>query len=103
MSRTRRTSVDLCWSLEKSIHCKAWLPKSVRILPEDYIPLRHAKTCTRFREHLLRKSHDCHKVLGNLLLFKCVTCKNRIVTFHPDHQLVEELTMTRTYPNGVAE
>ena len=79
------------------------IPLIVHIVPEDYVLLRHAKTRTRFREHLLRKVHDCQKVLGNLLLFKCVVCKNRLVAFHPDHQPSEELAITRTYPNAVAE
>ena len=98
-----RKPTDTSWSLEKNIVRDVPLPKTVHIVPEDYTPLRHAKTRTRFREHLLRKAHDRHKVLGNLLLFKCVTCKNRIVAFHPDHQPLEELTITRTYPNAVAE
>ena len=89
--------------IDKSVATNVSLSKTVHIVPEDYVPLRHAKTRTRFREHLLRKVHDCHKVQGNLVLFKCVTCKHRIVAFHPDHQPKEELTMTRTYPNAVAE
>ena len=98
-----RKSVDASWSLEKSVARDVPLPVTVCIVPEDYVSLRHAKTRARFREHLLRKVHDCHKVLGNLLLFKCIVCKNRLVAFHPEHQPAEELSITRTYPNAVAE
>ena len=98
-----RPSPDSPWTFVKSLTADATLPVSVRIVPEDYVPLRHAKTRTRFREHLLEQVHKCHKVLGNLVLFKCVICKNRIVTFHPDHQPSEPLVMMKTYPNAVAE
>ena len=43
---------------------KKTVPKKILIVPEDFIPLRHAKTRTRFREHMLRRVHDCHNVLG---------------------------------------
>ena len=98
-----RISPDRPWTFLKSLRPDSTLPTSVQIVPEDYVPLRHAKTRTRFREHLLRCVHDCHKVLGNLVLFKCVVCKNRLVTFHPDHQPSEQLTVTRTYLNAVEE
>ena len=98
-----RRSPDSPWTFVKSMAADVTLPMSVRIVPEDYVPLRHAKTRTRFREHLLKQVHECHKVLGNLVLFKCVICKNRIVTFHPDHQPSEPLAMMKTYPNAVAE
>ena len=91
------------WTFDKSFKASALLPTRVYIIPEDHVPLRHAKTRTRFRQHLLRCVHNCHKVLGNLVLFKCVVCKNRLVAFHPDHQPAEQLTVTKTYVNAVAE
>ena len=84
-----RCSADNPWTFAKSVATslavEVSVPLSVRIVPEYYVPLRHAKTRTRFREHLLRQVHECHKVLGNLVLFKCVVCKHRLVAFRPDH------------------
>ena len=98
-----RKSPETSWSFSKSqAKDEDSIPLKVHIVPEDYVPLRYAKTRTRFREYLLRKVHNCHKVLGNLLLFKCLICKNRLIAFHPDHQPSEELIMTKTYPNAVA-
>ena len=98
-----RCSPDSPWTFAESMAADVTLPMSVRIVPEDHVPLRHAKTRTRFREQLLRQVHECHKVLGNLVLFKCVVCKHRLVAFHPDHQPSEPLAMMKTYPNAVAE
>ena len=91
------------WTFYKSFQEEVVEPKYVYIIPEDHVPLSHAKTRTRFREHLLRCVHNCHKVLGNLVLFECVVCKNRLVAFHPDHQPSEQLTVTKTYVNAVSE
>ena len=91
------------WTFDKSLQEHVLVPRCVHIIPEDHVPLRHAKTGTRFRQHLLQCVHNCHKVLGNLVLFKCVVCKNRLVTFHPDHQPPEQLTVTKTYVNAVSE
>ena len=45
--------------------------------------------------------HACHRVLGNLVLFKCTTCKNRFVTYHPKHEPEMDLDVTAAYPNKV--
>ena len=91
-----RSPTSSQWIFEKSFKDNVPLPRCVHIIPEDHVPLRHAKTRTRFRQHLLKCVHNCHKVLGNLVLFKCVVCKNRLVAFHPDHQPAEQLTVTKT-------
>ena len=78
-----REAVNAPWTLEKSAADDVPLPASVRIVPEDSVPLRHAKTRTRFREHLLRKVHDCHKVLGNLLLSNVLSVKIASSSFTP--------------------
>ena len=75
----------------------------MRIVPEETLPLRVAKTRTRFREHVLRRVHACHKVWGNLVLFKCRVCKNRLVVFHPKHEPEMALDVVAAYPNKVHE
>ena len=98
-----RCSADNPWTFAKSLRADETLPLSIHIVPEDHVSLRHAKTRTRFREHLLRQFHECHTVLGNLILFKCIVCKHRLVAFHPEHQPSEPLVMMKTYPNAIAE
>ena len=65
-----RCSADNPWTFAKSLRADETLPLSIHIVPEDHVSLRHAKTRTRFREHLLRQVHECHKVLGNLISFQ---------------------------------
>ncbi len=79
------------------------LPEQVEAVPEEFVPLRLAKTRTRFREDLLRRVHECHNILGNLVLFKCRICKNRFVAFHPDHEPEPKMSLRilATYPNQV--
>ena len=63
-----RGARDSPWKFVKGVPSDAVVPVSVRIVPEEYLPPRNAKTRTHFREHLLRQVHKCHKVLGNLVL-----------------------------------
>ena len=91
------------WDNRGSQDAAAPFPAVVRIIPEELLPLRVAKTRTHLREHLLRRVHACHKVKGNLLLFKCKTCKERFITFHPKHVPEMPLNVLATYPNKVAK
>ena len=91
------------WRLETALRSSNAYPRNVLILPKDKVPLRVAKTRTHFREDLLRCMHACHKVLGNLVLFTCVVCKNRLVAFHPMHQPDIDLDVVKSYRNEVAE
>jgi len=91
------------WDASENSHAAGLIPAVVRIIPEELLPLRVAKTRTHLREHLLRRVHACHKVKGNLLLFKCTTCKERFITFHPKHVPEMPLNVLATYPNNVAK
>ena len=101
--RYTRSAGETIWTVVSADADEANLPRKALIVPEELVPLRLAKTRTRFREHLLRRMHSCHKVLGNLVLFKCVVCKNRFPTFHPTVLPEMALDVFASYPHRVHE
>lgn len=97
-----RSAPESPWRLVKSLARDATLSVSVHIVPEDYVPPTPYQNSNAFPRAFVATSDKSHKVLGNLVLFKRIICKNRLLAFHPDHQPSEQLTMTKTYPNAVA-
>jgi hypothetical protein len=83
----------------------AWLARDTarvfRISLEESVPLRQPKAQVEFNLDMLHRVRDCHKVLGNAVLFKCNTCNNRFVTWHPDHKPSVELDVRKGYSNEV--
>ena len=92
-----RCAPDIPWTLANSLAADITLPVSVRIVPEDYAPVRYSKTRTCFRGHLLRQVHHCHRVLGNLVLSNVFANKPRrfpsrppaVRATHPDEDIPE--------------
>ena len=72
-----------------------------RIVLEESVPLRQPKAQVEFNLDMLHRVRDCHKVLGNAVLFKCNTCSNRFVTWHPNHRPSADLDVCKGYPKEV--
>jgi hypothetical protein len=58
-------------------------PERAVFCGDTHVPPRTCKNRAVFRERLLRKVHDVHRVLGNLVLFHCRVCRERFPTFVP--------------------
>ena len=98
-----RSGSESAWSLARAHRPVPELPEQIEAVSEEFVPLRLAKTRTRFREDLLRCVHECHTILGNLVHFQCKICKNRFVAFHPDHEPEPDMSLhiLTTYSNKV--
>ena len=98
-----RASGDGRWVLHNpTAAVSAAFPPTADIYPESFIPLHSGKSSLPLHEHLLRRVHEVHKILGNLVLFKCTLCKERFPAFHPCHEPTPAPRMLASCRNAVA-
>ena len=81
----------------------AALPQRATICGTDHTLVRTAKIHTAFREKMLRRMYGAQKVLCNMVLFQCMTCNERVPTWHPRHRPDFELECLKDCETGVHE
>jgi hypothetical protein len=96
------TRVSLTLRRRAAARLSHW-PERAIVCGDDHVPPRTCKNRTVFRERLLRKVHDVHRILGNLVLIHCRVCRERFPTFHPAHAPPVDLAILAACPVGVAE
>jgi hypothetical protein len=92
MTLRRRAAARASFWPERAVFCA-----------DAHVPPRACKNRTIYRERLVRRVHDAHRVLGNLVLFCCRVCRERFPTFHPAHAPQVDLTILASCPVAVAE
>ena len=70
------TRVSLTLHRRAAARLSYW-PERAVVCGDDHVPPRTCKNRTVFRERLLRKVYDVHRILGNLVLFHCRVCRER--------------------------
>jgi len=78
-------------------------PEEAVLRGDVHVPPRTCKNRTVFRERLLRRVHDVHRILGNLVLFYCRISRERFPTFHPAHAPPVAMSVLASCPVAVAE
>jgi hypothetical protein len=78
-------------------------PERAALCGDAHVPPKTCKNRAIFRERLLRRVHDVHRILGSLVLFYCRVCRERFPTFHPEHAPSMPLNVLASCPVAVAE